>query len=649
MAKFWVCENHGGVRMSITLWQYYQNLAETIGRNAFIGCGSAADWQNARPELMHQFRMSVGLEPWPKYQSAAIRDYGEFSGNGYRVRKIAYTILPDCWATANVYFPDPLPERKSPAVLYVSGHDYVGVEAYRDHAAMWAKRGYVCLVFDTIEQHDNPGEHHGLYYRHRYDWISMGYSAIGGELWNSVRALDILAGLPEVDTSRIGVTGISGGGALSLFLGMVDDRVRAIAASCGMSVYQHTLSSRHLLNHCDCFYPHNLFRRDAGEFAGLIAPKPLLFCFATHDFLFSEDEYRTLYERTRKVYRWLGHEEECALFKYPGPHGYQPESIAAINAWFDLHVAGEPRSTLGLEEKEHDEPTVSVFNGDPPAPNHLDLLPGLLSHKGAIPLPERPEQWPSIVATMRQRLRADVFPFLEKDNETFTVECLGNWISEGHSCRKFRGEIAGIEVWIQIFAPLSGTDRVLVGIANADENAEDVSRHLAGSAPDAVRIAVEPRGTGFTACQTQFWSLLRAGALTGMTPTQMAVHDLRHILKWLLVQPETENRKIVLHGRKDAGIAVLYHAIFDDAVSGIIAEDCVATHRHGGYIPGILRVLDIEHAAGLIAPRFMAFVNPAPIRKMWATRAYQRLGHSDRLVVTHSLGHAWDRFSILRP
>jgi dienelactone hydrolase len=621
--------------MSITLWQYYQNTAEHIAQTALKGINSLAQWKTIRPLLLRQFMRSVGLDPMPAKCDLAVTEYGSFSGKGYRARKIAYQILPDCWATACLYYPDPLPAGRLPAVLYACGHHNIGIWGYQDHAIMWSRRGYICLVFDTIEQHDNPTDHHGLYYQKRYDWLSRGYSAAGGELWNSIRALDVLCAVPEVDMRRIGATGNSGGGAHSFFLAVVDERIKAVATSCGVIGNEYTLKKRHLMGHCDCMYFHNVYQRDVSEYAALIAPRPLLFCFAIEDTLFSPDEYRSLFRRTRGIYQLYGRGQLCVLFDYHGPHGYQPESITTINQWFDRHVYGAKRPLLPLNLKvTYNERELSVFNGKRPEPDRLNLLPELLSPEGSLALPEGRRDWPKQLAGIKKTLREEVFHYLEKSGEKLEVVKVGDWPNGETEYAKYRGTIGGVEVWFETFKALKDTGRVVVGVADFSEDIVQVRKKLGDYAGGHTLAFIEPRGTGFTNNSLQWNDLLRAGALVGLTPLMMMIKDLQLVIRYLQGLPGIKGRRMYLCGKADAGVAALYHAIYDDKISGVLIEDMPATHRNGAYILGILRVLDLEHAVGLLGPRPVGLVHQAPLRKMWAERLYERLGCSERLIVS---------------
>jgi hypothetical protein len=83
----------------------------------------------------------------------------------------------------------------------------------------------------------------------------------------------------------------------------------------------------------------------------------------------------------------------------------------------------------------------------------------------------------------------------------------------------------------------------------------------------------------------------------------------------------------------------MYHAIMDDGVSGVIIHDIWSSHRKGGHIPGILKVLDVEQALGLLAPKVIGIDTKEWEFVFWSVRLYELLGVRDRFVHTHSLAH----------
>ena len=95
------------------------------------------------------------------------------------------------------------------------GVSYGNKAHYEHHGVWYAKHGFVCLVIDTVELGEIRGEHHGTYSKGRFWWWSRGYTPAGCEAWQGIRALDYLETRPEVDKTRFGVTGRSGGGAYS--------------------------------------------------------------------------------------------------------------------------------------------------------------------------------------------------------------------------------------------------------------------------------------------------------------------------------------------------------------------------------------------------------------------------------------------------
>lgn len=627
--------------MSLTLWQYYVKCAENLAKNAFNGITTLDDWKKSREVIKSQFFKSMGLSPMPKKCDLKITDCGEFKGEGYKAKKIAYQIFPDCWGSGNFYLPDPLPAGKLPAVLFVCGHHPIGIHGYQDHAALWARRGYACFVFDTIEQHDNTGTHRGLIGGFRPDWLSMGYTAAGGELLNSIRALDVLCSMKEIDTNRIGATGISGGGAHSFYVTVADERIKALATVAGVATPEYTLGHRHFFHHCDCMYFHNPYMRDTSEFAALIAPRPLLYCFASEDGLFSPTEYKSLAERTGRIYKLFGCEDKCQLFEYPGPHAYQPETVERINQWFDKFVAGEEHPLLQRDELEHRPAVLSVFDGKIPQPDRLDILPELLTPPVSIRLPQGKDDWPEIKKQIKRQLRNEIFYAIDNSKPTFEFRQLGDWYysdSKNDKLIRFSGKVDDIEIWADLWQRQS--ENVVIGIADPDANTEQMRARTIdrGSPFEITFVYIEPRGTGMTGTNNESRkNLLRAGALTGKPQVTLAIEDLKLILPEIYKLELLKGKKFYLYGEGDAAVACLYHAIFDENIEGVILKELPASHKDGGYIPNILQVVDIQHALALLAPKPVGMIDIPLSRCSWASKVYERLDCPEKFIINASL------------
>ncbi len=177
---------------------------------------------------------------------------GEIRTDSYTIEKVMYESLPGFYVTANVYRPN-RPGRY-PAVLLQSGHTQEGKPENQRLAANLAMKGFVVLCFDPIGQ----GERVQTYSRQLdaplAGWsvpehIEMGAQAqlIGQGLaryfiWDAMRSIDYLASRPDVDASRIGAAGCSGGGALTTFTGGLDPRLKVVIPACYPSFFPVVIS-----------------------------------------------------------------------------------------------------------------------------------------------------------------------------------------------------------------------------------------------------------------------------------------------------------------------------------------------------------------------------------------------------------------------
>jgi hypothetical protein len=547
-----------------------------------------------------------------------------------------------------VFYPDPLPQAKNPAVLYLCGHSNFGILEYHPHALMWARRGYVCLIVDTIRQTDNTGEHSGFSRQGRDDWISMGYTSAGGEFLNGLGAMNVLCSLPEVDAGRIGATGLSGGGAHCFFLAIADERVAAVASTCGVTNLKHTIRNRGLTENCDCMYWYNPYQADTSEYGALIAPRPLLFAHARGDYLFTPEENRDLHANISRVYRLYGCPEKCGLFFFDGPHSYQPASVQAINDWFDLHLASRPMPKGSLGGKELDERQCSIFNGDFPVPDRLDILPELLTPPRSFPIPDTLEE----LAVLKRKVMADleerVFHDVVASDEQLSLEQVHEWrldpVAPFPVMTKYRGTLGGMELWITRHRPAADAKDVLVYVCDQGRDAVSALSGLPLETGRIEIVTVEPRAGGLNA-YNEAWKvdLLKAGLYLGVTPITLWIKDLKELFARFAETGEFAGRSVYLYGARDAGTAALYYALMDESIRGVILEDIHSSHRSGGHIPGILKVLDVEQALGLLAPRVIGLDTHQWEFGFWACRLYERLGILDRFVHTHAMAHTLAR------
>jgi dienelactone hydrolase len=153
----------------------------------------------------------------------------------------------------------------------------LGSDVNQHYALELARRGYVTLVFDALcfnERQDPTGKLKGGDYE-RYQAmyrLTEGKTLQGKYVWDSRRALDYLAGRPEVDPSRMGMIGHSLGGQETLFTTAIDTRIRAAVSSCGFGSLR-VLKRDHINHNYALFVPELASRGDYGAVLALVAPR----------------------------------------------------------------------------------------------------------------------------------------------------------------------------------------------------------------------------------------------------------------------------------------------------------------------------------------------------------------------------------------
>ena len=626
--------------MNGAIYEALSVRTDRMAQQALRDVSSLHLWEQQRPRRIEEYRQSLGLDRVGTLGVPATRDGGEFRGRGFHCRKFAFELLPDCWGAAAIYYPDAPLLEKRPAVLYTCGHSARGSWHFQAHPILWARRGYVCLILDTLEQNDNRGEHHGADLHLHHHRVALGYGSCGGEVFNTIRALDVLAADPGVDAGRIGITGVSGGGAMSLFVAALDRRIRAVSTLCGLCSPWDAIGNRHLSSHCDCMFPLNLFQRDLAEVVALAAPRAALFCFGANDAIFHTTECLAMAERSRKVWKVYEADDRFKVVTADCPHGDHPDFDRATQKWFDRYVAGEEHPILERGEREIPESVASIFGGKTSSPNHLHLLPELLNPRGSVPLPSGLKDW----AAERSAALEPVAAGFRNDPEGQLAPD-SSWTDPNGVRTWHRGRIDGIGVFIESWKPTGFGGSLVLSTATGGKFAKELQHTLAHvKASDVTAVAAfEPRLCGanyagvpvpeFPAGKRfglNSW-LAKALTIVGKSPVQYFIEDIQVAVKYLRTSKEFLDSRIILHGEGESAVAALLVAALDESIAGVVLEDLPGSFADRVEIPGILRILDVPELVGLIAPRRIGIVNRGEANWSWPERAFQRLGCPENL------------------
>src|SRR5579863_339858 len=269
---------------------------------------------------------------------------GEIKAEGYTIEKVLFESLPHFYVTADLYRPNhPNGRGRYPAILFQSGHTQEGKPEPQRAAANLALHGFVVLATDPIGQGEREQTYDSQLKGPLAGWsvpehiqagaqsMLIGESAARFFIWDAKRALDYLISRPDVDATRLGAAGCSGGGALTTFIGALDPRLKAVVPSCYPNSYQ--LLFRGPYPDSEMGFPRFLFRGlDVADFVELSAPTPWLIQATEQDY-FTPEGAKLVYNEARRWYGLYGAEDKLQFFVGSGPHGTPLESREAIYKW----------------------------------------------------------------------------------------------------------------------------------------------------------------------------------------------------------------------------------------------------------------------------------------------------------------------------
>jgi dienelactone hydrolase len=150
--------------------------------------------------------------------------------------------------------------------------------------------------------------------------LLVGQTMVGWRVWDVMRTLDYIATRSELDSSRIGCMGISGGGTVTLFSTALDSRIRAALVSGYLNTFRDSIGS---LSHCiDNYVPGILNWAEMHDIAGLIAPRPLFVESGERDNIFPIRASIESFTRAQEIYSVFAALDQIEQEVFPGEHSF---------------------------------------------------------------------------------------------------------------------------------------------------------------------------------------------------------------------------------------------------------------------------------------------------------------------------------------
>ena len=350
------------------------------------------EWTKRRQEVREQVLVANGLWPMPERTPLKPVIHGKIERDGYTIEKVFFASTPGHYVCGNLYRPTGEATQKRPAVLFAHGHfangrfhdagEAAGQAAIKrgeesdiDRArfliqilpASLARMGFVVFQYDMIGYADSTAIPHiarsGVPHPEGFADVEGELrlqSLMGLQTWNSVRSLDFLCELPDVDVKKIGITGASGGGTQTFLLAAIDDRIAA--------AFPAVMVSTAMQGGCVCENCSYLRVRTGNiELAGVFAPKPQAMSGAND---WTKEIMTKGFPELRQLYKLYGAEENVAAKAWVQfPHNYGQPSREFMYTWFKKHLqAGNgaveekpfkpvPIKELSVFDEKHPRPT----------------------------------------------------------------------------------------------------------------------------------------------------------------------------------------------------------------------------------------------------------------------------------------------------
>lgn len=585
-----------------------------------------ADVKARAAQVRAQILKNIGGLP-PKTPLHA-RTVGVLDRGKYRIEKVIFESQPRFYVTANLYIPNG-GTGPYPAILFPLGHESGAKahEAWQYVLGSFATKGFVALTWDPLGQGERSQFFDGDTRASRLGASTREHSMLGIQAFLSgdnvaryfihdgIRALDYLVSRKEVDASRIGVTGNSGGGTMTTYLAALDDRLQVAAPSCYITSWKSLITQ---LGPQDAEQNLPPWLSTGFDFPDLIHAfqlKPYLVLSAIRDF-FPIGGARATYATAKGVYERAGAGDRIAMVEADDGHGYTKPRRLAAYAWMSRWLANraddgvEPEIQLATEEELQCTATGQVatsLGGE--SVFTLNQARARQARTSSLP--------PAQVIAKARELAGYQAP-----GEP-AVTRYGTLPRAGYRIEKLTYES---EPGILIPAVLAVPERVAEGqaviVADCAGKSAAAARIDRLAREGKVVLAADIRACGELAERGPRgvdpgygdYRNITAALHLGRTMAGMRARDLTAGVELLLADKRLGVRQVAAHGAGHASLPVLLAAAFDTRIAAVELDGLLASYQgvadtrlhrraYEQVLPGVLRHFDIADLVQAVGPR----------------------------------------------
>jgi hypothetical protein len=278
------------------------------------------------------------------------RTTGTLERETFYVEKVLFESQPGFYITAGLFIPK-VRQQPAPAIIYACGHTELGFrsDTYQHVILNLVEKGFIVLAFDPAGQGERllypdpqtgKSKIGGSTAEHSYAGIQTllnGTSLTDYFMWDGIRVLDYLETRTEVDMTRIGMTGRSGGGTQTAQIAACDDRIYAAAPENYITSFKRLLQSIGPQDAEQNPYRFIHSGYDHADYLHIRAPKPLLMLTTTNDF-FSIQGARETFAEVHQAYAAMGKTENIRMTEDFGSHESTKNNRQALYAFFQKHL-----------------------------------------------------------------------------------------------------------------------------------------------------------------------------------------------------------------------------------------------------------------------------------------------------------------------